>query len=258
MKIKNILWLLIALVSFHAVSSSACEAPESKAFPPLDTGNGYIVFNEVPLLGGDGVASVDETSIDVGFVSCADGTEKRISGLPFLAATGRVRAAFFSDAKDGGSPKLFIIHSVEISSDTGVRYSGEYYTVHVYSKSSSGYRRDERLSNYFGTGGDVLSDGSETDLKYEFPYKTSSEIIERLSSGSYRKWLVGEPVKLEVDRKTFIYSAPNTADVTRMYLVKGDVVLQEDVGGGWVKIMFKSAKNKEIRGWIISIDAAPR
>ncbi|AZD11349.1 hypothetical protein C4K26_5991 [Pseudomonas chlororaphis] len=248
---KEVFALLLFLVGCYVFSVSACEVPESRVFPALKADNGYIVFNEVPLVGVGGTPSVDEISIDVVFFNCISGKSTRISGLPFLAATGQVHAAFFADAKDGGGEKLFIIHSVEIASDTGINYSGDYYTVHVYAKSSAGYIRDDRISNYFGVGGDILLDINDTVLKCRFPYKTSEEIVKRLESDLYRKWVAGEKINLKIQSKTAIYSSPNTADVTRMYLVGGDMVLREGIEAGWVKVMFKTPKNKEVRGWIM-------
>lgn len=234
---KEVFALLLFLVGCYVFSVSACEVPESRVFPALKADNGYIVFNEVPLVGDDGAPSVDEISIDVVFFDCISGKSSRISGLPFLASTGQVRAAFFADAKDGEDKKLFIIHSVEIISDTGINYSGDYYTVHVYSKTPDGYIRNDHLSNYFGVGGDVLLNLDGNELKYRFPYKTPDAIVKKLESSSYRKWVAGEQINLTVKGKTIIYSSPNTADVTRMYLVGGDKVLQESIEAGWVKIM---------------------
>jgi hypothetical protein len=169
--------------------------------------------------------------------------------LPFLADTGIVRAAFFADAEQDTAKELFIIHSVTIRSDTGVKYSGDYYTVQVYRASSEGYTKDKRLSSYFGYGGDVLADDYRNFL-YVFPYKDQAAIFDKLNSKSYKSWNSGSPVELVINQKTLIYSSPVLADITHMYLVTGDKIRQEGVQGGWISIVYRSKKGKDIRGWI--------
>ncbi|MBU6960600.1 hypothetical protein KRR23_23000 [Pseudomonas sp. CVAP len=234
----------------YSVSALACDVKVGSAFPSLPVENGAVVFDEAPIEKDPGDTSADEQmGIDVNFVSCSDGTKKLIGKLPFLADTGKVRAAFFARTGQEAKESLFVIHSVEIHSDTGVKYSGDYYTVHVYQNTVNGYVRDERLSTYFGNGGDILSDDYK-DFVYVFPYKSESSIIEKLASASYKNWCMGAPVNLAINKKTSIHSSPVLADVTRMYLVAGDKVKQEGVEAGWLSIMFKTPKGKEIRGWI--------
>ncbi|MFJ2364912.1 hypothetical protein ACIPIN_14665 [Pseudomonas sp. NPDC087697] len=249
MKTIKLFKFFVFLFVFYAINSLACESPKSDAFPAVKTDGGFVVFNNAPLAGEDGQDS-DDIAIEVDFVNCADGVKKRIGGLPFLAATGNVKAAFLADDKVDAKPKLFVIHSVEIRADTGVKYLGDYYTVHVYSNTPSGYVRDERLSNYFGVGGDIASDADESVLAYRYPYKTADEIITRINSVAYKKWADKEVVKLTISKKTSIYSSANLFDTTKMYLIKGDSVLQESVEAGWIEIMFKTSKGKEIRGWV--------
>lgn len=246
---------LVILSVMYSVNLFACDVQGGKAFPSLSVATGVIVFDETPLEKEPGDTSADEQiGIDVNFVSCRDGAKKLIGQLPFLADTGKVRAAFFARTGQDAKDSLFVIHSVEIRSDTGVKYSGDYYTVHVYQDSANGYVRDERLSTYFGNGGDILSDNYK-DFVYVFPFKSESSITEKLASASYGSWLMGVPVGLAINKKTSIYSSPVLADVTRMYLVAGDKVKQEGVEAGWLSIMFKTPKGKEIRGWIQCRDA---
>ncbi|MFJ2685479.1 hypothetical protein ACIOYV_17290 [Pseudomonas sp. NPDC087342] len=231
-----------------------CEPAKSEAFPVLNTDSGTIVFNYTKLPEEESQAS-DDVAIDVDFVNCADGIKKNIGGLPFLAATGRVQAAFLAQAKPDTAPMLFIIHAVGIRAYTGVNYLGEYYTVHAYSPTAKGYVRDERLSNYFGNGGDIARDAESEELVYTFPYKTADELVAKLNSAAYKGWAAGDKVTLTINKKTSIYSSPVLADVTKMYLIQGDSVLQEGVEAGWVKILFKTPKGKAIRGWVQCGDA---
>jgi hypothetical protein len=230
------------------------EPPKSEAFPALNTHSGTIVFNYIKLP-EDEFHDPDEMAIDIDFVNCADGTKKNIGTLPFLAATGRVQAAFFAQAEADAEPMLFVIHAVGIRADTGVNYLGDYYTVHVYANTPAGYVRDERLSNYFGNGGDIVRDFDSEALVYTFPYKTADAIVAKLHSTAYKHWAAGDVVKLTINKKTSIYSSPVMADVTKMYLIKGDSVLQEGAETGFLKILFKTPKGKAIRGWVLCGDA---
>lgn len=229
------------------LSGITCEPPKSEAFPELSTNSGSIVFNYAKLPESQ---DPDDVAIDVDFVNCADGSKKNIGGLPFLAATGRVQAAFLAQAKPDAAPMLFIIHAVGIRAYTGVNYLGDYYTVHAYSSTATGYVRDERLSNYFGNGGDIARDAESEELVYTFPYKTADELVAKLNSTAYKRWAAGDKVTLTINKKTFIHSSPVLADMTKMYLIKDDSVLQEGVEAGWLKVMFKTPKGKEIRGWV--------
>jgi hypothetical protein len=236
------------------LSSITCDPPKSEAFPALQTDSGSIVFNFAKLPEDESQAS-DDVAIDMDFVNCADGSKKNIAGLPFLAATGAVKAAFFAAAKPGAEPELIIIHAVGIRADTGVNYLGDYYTVHAYARTATAYVRDEQLSNYFGNGGDIAHDPESEELIYTFPYKTAEDIVAKLNSTAYKHWAAGDEVKLTINKKTPIYSSPVLADVTKMYLIKGDSVLQEGVEAGWLNIMFKTPKGKQIRGWVQCGDA---
>ncbi|KPN88338.1 hypothetical protein [Pseudomonas nunensis] len=231
-----------------------CEPPKSEAFPALNTDSGTIVFNYTKLPENES-QDPDDVAIDVDFVNCADGAKKNIAGLPFLAATGAVKAAFLATTKPGAEPELIIIHAVGIRADTGVNYLGDYYTVHVYANAPAGYVRDERLSTYFGNGDDIARDAESEELVYTFPYKTADAIVAKLNSAAYKHWAAGDEVKLTINKKTSIYSSPVLAEVTKMYLINGDSVLQEGAEAGFLKIMFKTPKGKAIRGWVLCGDA---
>jgi hypothetical protein len=245
--IVNIALFFSVLLSF---SGFACSYPNGSAFQSIAVDGGAIVFEyapiekELPLNGGP-----QEKGIDVGYYSCSGALIGLIGQLPYLADTGKVRDAFLYGTSSVGGKKLFVIHSVEVRSDTGVKYLGDYYSVNVYGKDGDSYVRDDHLSDYFGAGGDILADDYEQIL-YTFPYKSEKAILDKLNSESYKKWLAGTPVKLVINKKAPIYSSPVLSDVTRMYLIAGDTVSQEAVEAGWLSIVYKTSKGTKIRGWI--------
>jgi len=242
--------IVLFVSAFVAFSVFACEPPQGGAYKPISVEEGVIAFDFVPIEKESGDTSkMQEVGIDVNLYKCSGETRELIGQLPYLAGTGKVRDAFLYDADGGSEKKLFVIHSVEIRSDTGVKYSGEYYSVNVYKQKNGSYVRDDRLSVYFGDGGDVLAENYK-DLLYTFPYKGEGAILKKLNSGSYKKWRAGSPVSLVINKKTPIYESPVLTDVTRMYLVAGDTVSQDAVEAGWLSIIYKTSKGKIIRGWI--------
>ncbi|GFM84875.1 hypothetical protein PSCICO_02740 [Pseudomonas cichorii] len=245
--VKKILVTFCVMCSFNAFS---CEVLEGKAFRSISVENGVITFDLVPIDEDAGDTSAGEQlGIDINFFNCSTGDRSLIGQLPFLADTGEVKAAFLANAEQGSEKKLFVIHGVEIRSDTGIKYSGEYYSVHAYKKSPNGYTKDERLSRYFGEGGDILGDDYK-EVLYLFPYKNEKAVISKLESEAYRKWSFSAPVTLVVNKKSSLYNSPVLADMSRMYLVAGDKVIQEAVESGWISIVYTTGKGKVIRGWI--------
>lgn len=247
---KVIRYIVLFFSAFFTFGIFACDLPQADAFKSIPVDGGAIVFDFVSIEKETGDTSqTQEVGIDINLFKCSDGTRKLVGQLPYLSSTGQVRDAFLY-APDGVDVKrLFVIHSVEIRSDTGVKYSGDYYSVNVYKVEGDSYVRDDRLSTYFGDGGDILAENYK-GLLYEFPYKNKSSVLEKLKSKLYRAWRAGTPVSLVINKKTPIYGSPVLADVTRMYLVEGDKVWQDAVEAGWLSIIYRTSKGKEIRGWI--------
>ncbi|MDB1111237.1 hypothetical protein [Pseudomonas extremaustralis] len=134
------------------------------------------------------------------FFRCSDGSEALIGQLPYLADTGNVEDAFLYDTDEAGVDDLFVIHSVEIRSDTGVKYFGRYYTINIYKKDGDNFTRNEQLSTYFGYGGDVLEENYK-GLLYTFPYKNKVSILRKINSGAYKKWRTIAPINLVINKK---------------------------------------------------------
>lgn len=236
----------------YAANSFSCEEFRSDAFPPLKVSDGIIAFNEEPLL--DNGKDIGDIRIEVSFVSCK-GNKQRIAGLPFLTATGTVRAAFLEKVAANEKPALFIIHSVGVATYTGYNYMSDYYTIHVYDNTLAGYVRNNKISNYFGVGGDISSNPEQISLDYHFPYQTAEAVNSKLNSIAFKRWFRGENIKLKINKKTSIHATASLHDVTKMYLIKGDQAQQTSVEAGWVEFLFSTSKHKDIRGWIKCVDA---
>ncbi|WP_256585839.1 YciI family protein [Pseudomonas sp. ICMP 460] len=232
----------------------ACEPDKSDAsYPPLSVGGGFLVFGPVAVLEDEG-KSTPEMGIGVSFIDCSTGAIKFIARLPYVADPGVVEDAFVADVAPGNTT-IFIIHSAPIRAFTGVSYGSDYFSVMVFHQKGKNFLLDQKLTDYLGSGADVVIHAADNDISiYTYPYKARGAIIDKLKSKSYKRWLSGSPTELTVARKAVIYSSMTVADPTKMYLVKGDKVMQESVSAGWVSILYKTVKGKKIRGWLLCDD----
>ncbi|WP_240364507.1 hypothetical protein [Pseudomonas syringae] len=171
--------------------------------------------------------------------------------MPYIADPGEVADAFLAEVSND-SKDVFIIHSAPIRAFIGVSYGSDYFSVMVFRKVLNGYELDKKITDYFGSGADVVLRSEDSDKPlYTYPYKNRNAIMAKLVSESYSRWLKGKPLELEVVEKISIYSSAAIANKTEMYLVRGDKVRQEVVSAGWISIVYKNAKGKEIRGWVL-------
>lgn len=171
-----------------------------------------------------------------------------VGELPYLANTGKVKDAFIADVH--GEKEVFVIHNVQIRSETQPGDTGDYYSTLVYKYIAGNYVEDARLSKYFGKGSDIENGKGGDGYAYLYPYKNRREVVDKLQGDNFRGWNDGKTSELVVARKTNIYDLPSVATRTKMYLIPGDVVTLQEIEAGWVSIVFKTKKDKEIKGWV--------
>ncbi|MCQ4268910.1 hypothetical protein NAV28_16935 [Pseudomonas stutzeri] len=182
---------------------------------------------------------------------CDTERETQFAKLPYLGDPGEVDSAFLADSDFDGKAELFVIHRVVLYSDTGINYGSDYFTTQVYNRlHPPAYERNERISAYFGAGGDVLSSPASDKLIYDYPYKSEAAIKSRLASSQYKAWLGQKHIITRILRKTFLYDQANVADRTSKYLIVGDEALVLDQKAGWLEIVFHNKKKGEVKGWI--------
>lgn len=243
-----ILKIFIYLVLVGSCGSVlACNAPTGEQYPVVKNNDGYMSFEKKIIPQDDGGNGVDK-GIAIFFEDCEDGKKKSVGDLPFLAETGRVVDAFFAEVDS--EQKFFVIHNVLIRSETQPGDTGDYYSVLVYRHQGSSYVEDTRLSNYFGKGSDIRDGLENGSYAYVYPYKTRKSITDRIATTGFKRWDSGGVVHLLIKSKTNIYEVPSIATKTRMYLVPGDQVLQQEVEAGWVSIVYETKKHKTISGWV--------
>lgn len=242
--------LLVLVIFFGASYTFACEAPKDAPYPPLAVEGGMIVFSSIAVLEDEGKPN-PEMGLGVSFLDCSTGITKFISRLPYVADPGEVRDVFTANVVNSDK-ELFVIHNAPIRSYTGISYGSDYFSVMAFHKIEGEFTPDEKLTDYFGSGADVLSSNDNDDQPiYTYPFKIRDAVVSQLASKNYRGWASGKLPDLNVNKKTSIYSLKSMATDTKMYLVKGDKVKQEAVSAGWISILYTTTKKKEIRGWVL-------
>lgn len=245
--------LITLFITINAYAAdSTCIATQDDVYPFVRLGiNTAIRFKKAE-------ESVDPDGeiypIMISEQKCDTSIERQVAELPYLGDPGKVENAFLKDADFDGISELFVIHRATLYSDTGTSYGSDYFTTLVYRpRSAEKYELDERISNYFGSGADVLSSPISDDLIYKHPYKSKAQVESELDSARYRAWLEQKRVVTRITRKTYLYDQANTADKTTSYLVAGDQIQVLDWQAGWLKIVFHNKKS-DIKGWVLCQD----
>lgn len=245
-------WGLLTFWIFGA-QALACEAPKQMPYPSLAVDGGWAVFGEMPLPKQEKVSN-PVMGLSLSFLDCSSGVSKLISSLPYLTDPGQIQDAFIEGTENGHN-ELFVIHSVPIRSATGMGYASDYYTVLVFVKNGSGFSSDQRLTDYFGRGADVIDPDDDADrFIYSYPYKTKDSIVAKLKSKGYERWAGGTMSEFPVINKATIYSTQSTGSATKMYLVPGDKVDVEIISAGWVLMRYMTPNKREIKGWVMCSD----
>ncbi len=65
-------------------------------------------------------------------------------------------------------------------------------------------KENEKLSNFFGSGGDIIDYKHKKIIIYKFPYSTQSDLKNELNSKLFKDWMNGNLDSGIVLRKTFI------------------------------------------------------
>lgn len=246
------LWPLIfsAVLSTSYAGGSTCTTMSAKdLYNPILLDNSFIIRFKSSAISID--PDGDIFPITITGQNCDTGSEAQIAELPYLGDPGKVESAFMADSDFDGKAELFVIHRTTLYSDTGISYGSDYFTTLAYkSIDPLTYERSERVSTYFGAGGDILSSPTSEKLAYEYPYKSEASIQSRLASVQYKAWLEQKPITTRISRKTYLHDQPNVTDRTSRYLINGDEVQVLNQEAGWLEAVFHNKKKGDFKGWI--------
>jgi len=197
------------------------------------------------------VDKVDETIGDdviAIFFDDIHGRKYFVDDLPYLSSKGKIHDGFYLNNGELKS-RYFVIQQSQIDSDTGMNWFN-YFNVIVFYYVNGRLTRDDNLTSYFGSGGDILTPNGVNSIPYYFPYSEKEGIIKSLSKPEFSAWMKGRDVKLKIKSKSHFFPEPLPINRAKSYLVEGDVVLRKKHESGWDYIIYKSAKGREYSGWM--------
>ncbi|WP_339015054.1 hypothetical protein [Aeromonas popoffii] len=211
--------------------------------------------SEISIQGNEGelffVDRVDEAvgdNVIATFFDENNGEKYFVDDLPYLSSKGKVQDAFYLNT-DKLKSRYFVIQQSQIDSDTGMNWSN-YFNVIVFSYVNGRLTKDDKLTSYFGSGGDILNPNGANSIDYSFPYNKKEKIIQTASKPEFYAWMKGQDVKLKIKGKSYFFPEPLPINRAKSYLIEGDVVLRTKHESGWDYVVYKSTKGREYSGWM--------
>ncbi|MBL0655916.1 hypothetical protein [Aeromonas caviae] len=215
----------------------------------------FCVQSETSIQGNEGkllfVDKIDETIGDdviAIFFDDKHGERYFVDYLPYLSSKGKIHDGFYLNTETLGA-RYFVIQQSQIDSDTGMNWFN-YFNVVVFSYLNGKLMKDDKLTSYFGSGGDIINPNGANSIPYVFPYSEQENIIKAVSKPEFEAWMKGHNVRLTITGKSHFFPEPLPINRTKSYLVEGDIVLREKHESGWDYIIYKSAKGREYSGWM--------
>ncbi len=239
-------FLIIALLSLPFLSQAnelRCNVPGLKeASKPVQSKKFFFCFFFTQAEDGTTTAtSTDPAAISVYF-SSGKAIPEFLYELPYSGTESIIEDAFLVPSRE--SERLAVIHSSDAPSTFEI--AGRLYDVTVFDLSGQRPELDSSANKFFDGGGD-LSD-SNGSVIYYYPYKTREKVISALHSPIYGA-TPERPASATVTKKSFLYIEPNSREISRTYLIKGDTVSVEDATAGWCNVRYKG-NSKPIVKWM--------
>ncbi|WP_440893213.1 hypothetical protein AAGU50_09230 [Aeromonas dhakensis] len=171
-----------------------------------------------------------------------------VDSLPYLSSKGKIHDGFYLNSGELKS-RYFVIQQSQIDSDTGMNWFN-YFNVIVFYYHNGKLTKDEKLTSYFGSGGDIFNPNGVNSIPYSFPYRDKTNIVKSISKPEFSAWMKGLDVKLKIKGKSHFFPEPFPINKAKSYLVEGDSVLRKKHESGWDYIIYKSEKGREYSGWM--------
>ncbi|MGB8696356.1 hypothetical protein [Acinetobacter sp.] len=133
-------------------------------------------------------------------------------------------------------------------------YLNKYYMIRAYECNKKNFcKENEKLSNFFGDGGDMI-DSKSKKIIYKFPYSNQSDLKNELNSKLFKDWMNEKLDSGMVLRKTFINDVNNFTPEHVGYLIKGDKFKIKEVSSRWLNIVYTNKNGRTTSGWIVCQD----
>ncbi|MGU7770292.1 hypothetical protein ACV229_08925 [Burkholderia sp. MR1-5-21] len=242
--IKNYIFLAIALMSGSACAKNTCaDIHGAQSYPPLSIESGIICFVREQVLDPKTGAQVGNEAISLYYIADGNSPLKAEGrGLLYDDTPGEIVDAFSLKIDQNYREKIFVIHSVEVRDSLAEpNSSGKFYSVDVFDLTGNVLRRNERASDWFGTGYSFISDGAK--MVYKFPYLSRLDVRRAIESPFASLMSGNGNIPVRVKFKSYLFELPNTSDKTRKYLIEGDRATVGKVTAGWCQVNFSGGAN---------------
>jgi hypothetical protein len=243
---------LIALLTVFSANAIAKQQPCAdlgleQAFPPVEQLDvvGCFVFKPRQLR-DEGQISTDPDGLALYGVT-ESSTPALIYEFPYAGTEGSIEGAFYQSVEN--EKFLLVIHKFDPPRSWDV--VSDLYDVSVFRLESGGLVHDEKLSRFFGLGGELADEKGK--IVYRFPYTSELSVKRAVSSDLFKAVVRSALIKGIISGKTFLYEGntePRFKQPSKMYLVPGDIVEVVDSTGGWCKISYlQKSRSKRLERW---------
>ncbi|WP_155420166.1 hypothetical protein [Burkholderia cepacia] len=249
--IKNYFFLLIALASCPACAKNTCtDIHGVQSYPPLSIKSGTICFVREQALDPKTGEQVGTEAISLYYIANEKSPLRAEGrGLLYDDTPGEIVDAFSFKINEDYREKIFVIHSMTVRNSLAEpNSSGKFYSVDVFDLTGNVLRRNERASNWFGTGYSFILD--RTEVVYNFPCQSRLDVRRAINS-PFASLMSGDdniPVRLKF--KSHLFELPNISDKTRKFLIEGDRLTVEKVTAGWCQVNY-SEGSRPLDMWLM-------
>ncbi|MCD7099391.1 hypothetical protein [Stenotrophomonas sp. MMGLT7] len=239
-------FFIIALLAFSFSSQASellCNIPGLKeARKPIQSKKfSFCFFFTSANEGTTTATSTDPEAISVYF-SSGKAQPEFLYELPYSGTESIIEDAFLVTGRE--SERIAVIHSSDAPSTFEI--AGRLYDVTVFDTSGKRPELDFSANKFFDGGGDLS--GPNGNITYRYPYKTREKVISALHSPIYSA-ASEAPVSAIVTNKAFLYLEPSSREISKTYLIQGDVLSVEDATAGWCNVRYRG-KSKSIIKWM--------
>ncbi|WP_157160297.1 hypothetical protein [Cupriavidus sp. BIS7] len=229
-------------------------------FPPLSINGGTVCFVREPVLDPKSGAPVGADSIALYYVASgwSNPVKAEGRGLLYDDTPGKIVDAFSLNV--GHGEKIVVIHYMDVRNSLAEQNSsGKFYSVDVFESIGGALRRDERISDWFGSGYSFISDGSR--LLYKFPYLSRKDVLLAVDSPFAILMTEDADIYVRLKFRSYLFDLPNIIDKTRKYLIKGDQATVNKASAGWCRVIY-SGGVRPLEMWLmcsaLDVDSRPK
>lgn len=185
------------------------------------------------------------------YITDCKGKSKKVDTFGYFGDVPKINFYFFENI--GSINRLFVSTYVYTNiyeeNPKYIYQNGKYNFIYVYDCNGLNCKKNEKISNFFGNGGNLVNvNGYKVVSNY--PYDSIVKIKEEVNSNLFKKWFANQLKKGHVLNKTNIYQENGVNSKKLGYLIQGDEFFIKDISLRWFNIIYKRKNGEKIEGWI--------